>query len=82
MKKASNKARGNATDEMPDEYPPGFFKSGVRGKYYAQYMREQRPVRIAPDLAEDFPNAETVNEALRMVQQIRRSGRTLRRKSA
>jgi len=80
MKKTSSKVRGRDSDDMPAEYPPGFFRGGVRGKYYEEYVRSQKLVRIAPDLAKEFPNEEMVNEALRLAQQIRRLGRPWKRR--
>ena len=45
--------------------------------------KRRKPVRLAPDVARDFPTSEAVNEALRLVQQIRQLGKnTKRRKSA
>jgi len=79
MKKISSKAPGRESDEMPAEYPPGFFRGGVRGKYYEQYVRSRKLVRIEPDLAEEFPNEQMVNQALRLARQIRRLGKSAKR---
>lgn len=48
--------------EMREEYD---FSGGVRGKYAERYARGTNLVRLDPDVAEVFPNAEAVNEALR-----------------
>lgn len=48
--------------EMRDEYD---FSDGVRGKYLKRYQRGANVVVLAPDVAEDFPDSESVNEALR-----------------
>jgi outer membrane protein assembly factor BamD (BamD/ComL family) len=83
MKKKST-ARTVANDddlEIP-ELPRVFFKNAVRGKYYAKAMQGSNVVRIAPDLVQDFPNEEVVNEALRLVKQLRQVGKTRSRKTA
>jgi hypothetical protein len=41
------------------------FSGGVRGKYTAQYESGTNVVLLEPDVAEAFPNAMSVNEALR-----------------
>ena len=49
-------------DEMLPEYD---FSAGVRGKYAAQYASGSNVVMLSPDVAEAFPTAESVNNALR-----------------
>ena len=49
-------------DEMRKEYD---FSQGVRGKYAKAYHQGSNVVVLAPDVAERFPNAESVNQALR-----------------
>lgn len=80
MKKKSN-APTAASDDIP-ELPASFFKNAVRGKYYSRMMEGSNVVRIAPDLVSDFPNEEVVNEALRLVKQLRQVGKPRRRKTA
>ena len=41
------------------------FSQGVRGKYAKSYHQGSNVVVLAPDVAERFPNAESVNQALR-----------------
>lgn len=48
--------------EMREEYD---FSGGIRGKYAERYARGTNLVRLDPDVAEVFPTAEAVNEALR-----------------
>lgn len=55
-------------DEMRDEYD---FRGGVRGKYFERYEQGTNVVVIAPDLVEDFPDSDSVNEALRQVKRDR-----------
>ncbi|CAN5584677.1 hypothetical protein BH11ARM2_BH11ARM2_21520 [soil metagenome] len=42
-----------------------FMKDGVRGKYYEAAMARKGFVLLAPDVREKFPDAQSVNEALR-----------------
>jgi len=70
MKKA---AKSKRDAEMLDEYD---FSSGVRGKYAKRYAEGTNVVVLAPDVAALFPDAESVNDALRALAQIaRRNGR-------
>jgi hypothetical protein len=57
-------------DEMRDEYD---FRGGIRGKYFERYQEGTNVVVIAPDLVEDFPDSESVNEALRQVKRDRQN---------
>jgi hypothetical protein len=51
--------------EMRPEYPAELIKSGIRGKYVKRYREGTNVVPIDPDLNKLFPNAESVNRALR-----------------
>jgi len=53
--------------EMLEEYD---FSKGVRGKYSQRYATGSNVVVISPDVAEVFPDSESVNEALRMLIKI------------
>jgi len=73
MKKAAREK-----DDMRDHYD---FRGGVRGKYAARYAEGTNVVVLDRDVAEMFPDRESVNEALRAVGQIvemreRRSARS------
>ena len=46
------------------------FSKGVRGKYYDRMQAGTNVVVIAPDLLDTFPDAESVNEALRGLKKI------------
>jgi len=59
MKKA---ARKKPPPDMLDEYD---FSGGVRGKYAKRYAEGTNIVILAPDVAEFFPDSESVNVALR-----------------
>lgn len=61
--------------EMSDELRPEYnmkqlLKGAVRGKYTKKYQEGTNLVLLEPDLAEAFPTAEAVNEALRLVLQL------------
>jgi hypothetical protein len=55
--------------EMLDEYD---FSRGVRGKYAERYAAGSNVVVLSPDMAEVFPDSESVNEALRALIKIAR----------
>lgn len=52
------------------------FRGGVRGKYAARYDKGANVVLIAPDVAEEFPNARAVNRALRELLRLKSKRRT------
>ncbi len=56
--------------EDPDMLPEYDFSGGVRGKYAARYAQGSNIVLLEPDVAELFPNAEAVNEALRLLAKV------------
>ena len=53
--------------DMLDEYD---FSEGVRGKYAERYQAGTNLIRLDADVAEMFPDAESVNEALRALGKI------------
>jgi hypothetical protein len=76
MKKARKSA---AEDDMLPEYD---FTGAVRGKYYQRFKASSNVVVLDPDVAAAFPNAASVNEALRSLATVaRRSVRVARRAS-
>jgi hypothetical protein len=56
------KRQSKDDDDMLPEYD---FSNAVRGKYYEQYRRGTNVVLLDPDVADVFPNATAVNDALR-----------------
>ena len=64
MKKASTNKR---TDDLRPEYDLSKLKGGVRGKYYQKAAAGTNLVLIEPDLADVFPDTESVNRALRLL---------------
>ena len=53
--------------DMLEEYD---FSRGVRGKYAKRYAEGANVVVIDPDIAEYFPDHESVNESLRSLVSI------------
>ena len=53
--------------EMLPEYD---FSKGKRGKYAARYSHGTNIVRLDPDVAALFPDAETVNKALQLAAEL------------
>jgi len=63
------KPKSDVEDELRPEYDlRKLLRGGVRGKYAERYRAGTNLVLLAPDVARAFANnAETVNEALRLV---------------
>jgi len=57
----------NNDPDMLEEYD---FSKGVRGKYAERYAEGTNVVLIDPDVAEFFPDHDTVNDALRSLIRI------------
>ena len=78
MNKSKVKAQPHSSDEdtMRPEYD---FSRAVRGVTAARYAEGTNLVLLDPDVAEIFPNARAVNEALRTIARLSRVA--LRRRS-
>jgi len=63
MKKKTKKREGR--DELRREYDLSKLKGGVRGKYVARYRAGTNLVLLSPDVAEYFPDEQSINTALR-----------------
>ena len=76
------------TDEMNDELRPEYdlhqlLTGGVRGKYAARYQAGTNLVLLAPDVAKAFANdTGAINEALRLVIQMRKLPMSKKRRLA
>ena len=75
MKKVSRKprapSRAIARRTTPDEVRPHYdFRGGVRGKYAVRYREGTNVVLLEPDVAARFPDAASVNRALRALAEI------------
>ena len=62
-----DKPESDRDPEMLAEYD---FSAGVRGKYANRYARGSIVVVLDPDVAEVFPDAASVNQALRALADI------------
>ncbi|MHB8909885.1 MAG: hypothetical protein ACYDAA_13510 [Syntrophales bacterium] len=67
------KSKNEKTDELRPEYDLAtLLKGGVRGKYAKRYAQGTNLVLLSPDVARNSPNDEAVNEALRLVIQLKK----------
>ena len=55
---------------MRDEYDLSKLKGAVRGKYAKAYNEGTNLVLLQPDVAEAFPDSDSVNEALRALLKV------------
>ena len=60
----------NDSDDLRPEYDLSQLKGGVRGKYFKRATAGTTLVLLEPDVAEAFPDAKTVNEALRALAKV------------
>ena len=74
MSKATEPPEGKQ-DEMRAEYD---FSGAIRGATARRYAEGANVVVIAPDLLDVFPDAETVNDALRALAPVLRRSNSLR----
>ncbi len=70
MKKASKR---KSNRDMLKEYD---FSKGVRGKYAQRYAEGSNVVVLPPDLAQAFPTAKAVHDALRGLVSLAQKART------
>ncbi len=68
-----NQEGSHQDNGMLDEYD---FRDGDRGKYTGRYEEGSNVVVLSPDVAEAFPDSESVNEALRALMDIARRSKT------
>jgi hypothetical protein len=62
-------------DELRPEYDLSQLKGRVRGKYVERYRQGTNLVLLEPDVAEAFPDADSVNEALRFLIRVTKENR-------
>jgi len=60
----SKKPESEAKPDMRDEYD---FSGGKRGKYAARFAKGSNVVVLDPEVAAVFPDAEAVNQALKVL---------------
>jgi hypothetical protein len=75
MKKKSTK-----TDELRKEYDLSSLKGATRGKYHRRVAGGSNLVLIEPDLAPLFPDAASVNRALRLLADTAKAAATRKRR--
>ena len=66
-------ATPNNSDDLRPEYDLSKLTGGVRGKYYERATAGTILVLLEPDVAEAFPDGQTVNQALRALIKVARS---------
>ena len=67
---------------MKDEYDLADLKGGLRGKYVERYKAGIHVVALEPDVAKAFPDAKSVNDALRSILEVaKRIGKKKKRVS-
>lgn len=63
----------NTSDELRPEYDFASMPGGVRGKYAARYRQGVNIVKLDDDVSAAFPDAKSVNDALRSLIRIAHS---------
>jgi hypothetical protein len=63
MKKKPKKSK--AAKNLREEYDFARMSAGIRGKYVARFRAGTNLVLLSPDVAEHFPDEQSVNDALR-----------------
>jgi hypothetical protein len=76
-KKASRRSRKTDRDTLRPEYG---FAGAIRGATASRYARGANVVVIDPDVLDVFPDAASVNDALRALAAVVRQGRRPRAK--
>jgi hypothetical protein len=75
------KKTDTASDELRSEYRREDFGPMMRGKYAARLRESSNIVVLDPEIAEAFPNAKAVNDALRGLLELARTSARLSSKS-
>ena len=69
-------------DDLRPEYDLARLKGGVRGKYHQRATAGTNLVLLEPDVARAFPDSNSVNRALRLLQEVATKSSFRSRKSA
>jgi hypothetical protein len=77
----SAKRKGVVRDDMLDDYSFLDWSKAERGKYAKRYAEGTNVVLIEPDLADVFPNADSVNRALRALAEVIRGSSAGKRRA-
>jgi hypothetical protein len=67
------KSTTKASDDLRAEYDFASMAGGVRGKYAERYRQGVNIVKLDDDVYSAFPDAKTVNDALRSLIRIAQS---------
>ncbi|MFC5863887.1 hypothetical protein ACFPT7_16380 [Acidicapsa dinghuensis] len=60
--------KSDDNEDLENDIQPEYdFSNGVRGKYVGRFPKDAVMVLLAPDVAAAFPDAASVNEALRIL---------------
>ena len=79
MKKPKSEQGVETNAEDDDDMLPEYdFGGGVRGKYFQRAIEGRLVVVLDPDVAVAFPNAESVNRALRLLVEVARNEESAR----
>ena len=70
---STKKARSRRPDDLRPEYNLAELRNPVRGKYHASAVAGSNLVLLDADLAQAFPTAKAVNEALRLLVTVART---------
>ncbi|MDQ3129473.1 MAG: hypothetical protein M3Q99_01770 [Acidobacteriota bacterium] len=60
----------DSKDELREDYDLSKLDNRVRGKYVERYRQGTNLVLLEPEIAEAFPDSDSVNNALRMLMQV------------
>jgi uncharacterized DUF497 family protein len=77
----SMKKKSSERDDLRPQYDLSKLKGGVRGKYFERASSESNVVLIEPDLAELFPDSDSVNRALRLMAEAAKKALPSRRRA-
>jgi hypothetical protein len=64
------KATARKSNGLRREYNLSNLRGGVRGKYYRRFSEGTNLVLLDPDIADAFPDAKAVNDALRLLVKV------------
>ncbi|MGI8468466.1 MAG: hypothetical protein ACR2N3_08435 [Pyrinomonadaceae bacterium] len=69
-KDKTKKSMSIEADELRPEYDLSKLSGRARGKYVERYRARTNLVLLEPDVADAFPDAASVNQALRMLMEV------------
>ena len=76
-----NRLAKRPDDDLRPEYDLARLKGRVRSKYYKQAAAGTNLVLLEPDVARAFPDSNSVNRALRLLQEVATKSARSSRKS-